>query len=529
MSDSLTTSDTGGPDNSFLGKVNTTLTALGAIIGTIAAMLASGAKDEAKDAKSEASGAKQAVENLEQRERLVEANYKFADIFLKHLKANGGDDGVKTASSENGPHPTNDRQNEVRAMLPVLDIVARASSNDEGDSPAELRAILPIYIALMKQESGAVAAMDDQLEHLDRWKIIAAVDGDDRTRLTAIQALVGICKWACMSHDKVRVERACKAIKDLLDLVSTETDLQSLIQRADTLVALGRLDSFLNGRCGDQTPRDFADAAAARRQDIVIALTQLKKGIDPMTRESLAKGLLLTQEQTLRVEVLLRALGGETDDASQSARASDPSTTVAGVANPVAELLKDLTSDVTKIRRGARTKLGSFGQEAVRPLFEALNGVPWDRNTASEYKMRLGIATALRNLKQPIQLNKEELAAAIKLFSSNDPETRLAILDFLINLEDTAAIQWAYKQLVALVNGDTNPTKKPDPQKDGPAVVNAVTVIGGWLTALTSTDPAITELKITAKEQLEDWKIGKLAGPEWAQSRSRIDRALKAK
>lgn len=508
------------PDNSFLGKLNTSLTAIAAIVSAIAAMLAHGAKDEAASAKGQATAAKVAVKDFEERQRAVEANYKFTGTFMDSLK-------------NDIPNDPEGRKR-FRAILAALDIVAKASINDEGDSPAEQRAALPILMALALDDAGSVAVMDSDLTHLDRWMLTPLLDTDEKTRLTAVRALFSICRLASRHRDMARVEKGSNAISELLDFTFVAKDVESVIFRADTLLSILKFRQILEQTSKvTDPPSTEATLGIIRSQkdDAINDLNQLNNGIDPEDGQPLL--VALTPKQKEQVAKLLRS--AKIDRAQAVDDQEKRITGIAGTTvdqeaintkknDEITNLLSDLKSTDTITRRAARAKLALYGQDAVAPLFTELARHPITSNSEDDYKSRLGIATALRNLRQPVRLELDQIKAAIDLFKSNDPDTRLAILDFFINLEDSQTINLAFDELVDRVTNS-------DPKQDGNVVINAVTAIAGWRTALQ--DEVVhkesgKKIKDIAQERLLAWqKDKKFESAEWDQTRKRINLMIK--
>src|SRR5262249_52429340 len=141
-----------------------------------------------------------------------------------------------------------------------------------------------------------------------------------------------------------------------------------------------------------------------------------------------------------------------------------------------------ITSEVTDVRRGARVELALLGQKAIPRLMKDLSERKLsETNTVADYKTKVGIASALVRMKQPLQIDANDVPTVVWLLRSNDSETRLLTVDFIINLEDEKSLQAFFTELRAQVGKAMNANK---PDQDGTFVINAVTAVGGWVTAL---------------------------------------------
>lgn len=126
-------------------------------------------------------------------------------------------------------------------------------------------------------------------------------------------------------------------------------------------------------------------------------------------------------------------------------------------------------------RRSARAQLAEIGQPAVGALVAEVikrHG----RNTEEDYKMRLGVATALAKMKQPIVLTAEEAVAVVQLLGSNDAETRRLTADFLMDLEHEPTIHYAFNELKIKAANPGNPNDKVQ----GSFIYNTALILSTW-------------------------------------------------
>src|ERR1043165_4209598 len=158
----------------WLTKLTAEISTVGAVVAAIAAILSSVNKAKLERIDSQ-------VKTLELRSKTEQASREYADIFIKQVLS-------EESAKKN--------EKRVQALLSILNIVAQASGSDEGASSAKTRAMTPVVLALLLGEPGGVAQRDEDHRFLDHWVAIACADNSRKTRVTAIQALCGICQKA---------------------------------------------------------------------------------------------------------------------------------------------------------------------------------------------------------------------------------------------------------------------------------------------------------------------------------------------
>jgi vacuolar-type H+-ATPase subunit H len=172
-------------------------------------------------------------------------------------------------------------------------------------------------------------------------------------------------------------------------------------------------------------------------------------------------------------------------------------------------LVAKLPSQDDTVRHGARAQLAEIGQPAVGPLVAEVikrRG----RNNEEDYKMRLGVATALAKMKQPIELTPEEAVAVVELLKSNDAETRRLTADFLMNLEHPQTIYYAFGELKQMAANPGDPKNKVQ----GSTTYYTALVLGTWGRNLAATirppadsgvpEPTMAQAALAEAKRLRD-------------------------
>lgn len=113
---------------------------------------------------------------------------------------------------------------------------------------------------------------------------------------------------------------------------------------------------------------------------------------------------------------------------------------------PIEELVSDLTSDDTSIRRNARDALVASGSQVVRPIMTKLRANP------SDYRLRGGAVYVLSTIlslhpdqKSAISaaLDKDDFPILVSAASDNDKTMRLQAAEFLYILGDPRAVPFS--------------------------------------------------------------------------------------
>ena len=447
------------------------------------------------------------IEKLKVRELTEDASYRFAKEFMERLV------GLKSVDKE------------PQMITSALEIIAQASGDKDGKSSAALRAALPIKLALLRGDAGSVATMDPTLKHAGIWLQLARFDDDDLPRTTAIRALCMIARVAAGRKDN-ELAAKCVVHADELRRLLEEERLRRMQERDDRVRPLeitspkmdrtiatdrrekarqARLEAFaqmmmlrnyLEDDLGWKEPAESATNESPESPEhamrllglVLVDLFDSEKQLAGGTKKSrdlaasgtpspdrapspsqasstLPPPVEAPVQQTLALVSDLRAK----EETRQAALAPTEDEEKARI-DRLIEQLKDPLADR---RRAARASLALIGNSAVDKLLAAVTS-DVEPDAERRYKLRLGVATALRLMKQPIFVKAEGTPALMILLESSDRETRIAAADFVMDLWDGESVRRIFAELAKLFQN------LPDPGKDrnkARAVYNAALIV----------------------------------------------------
>jgi hypothetical protein len=492
---------------SFLADWNNRLTTMGTAVATIAAMF-SGYNAYR-------------IGQLDNRTKTEDASYRFATLFLD-----------KAMASES----LKKHERSVPALLSILDIAAQASSSDRGASNAEARAVLPIHLALLLGEAGTVAELDRDCVHAKTWVELAKVATQDETRLTAIEALVPLAKKALADRRLGALSSCVRDLDDLLGLIrhietagggpeggagpsdpkvvkvmavrtaalGARADLAYFLEKNRSAVALAELEKGAVGDAVELRNRVLSafPAAVATAQDAKIELRSSQANL-PVSDQNARQVSSNAQSVLDRVDVVLTTAAKDVSrTSSQAGEAGQPAMTPEEQNRKrLAGLLQQIknTKTAPPERQKARSELALIGQPALKPLLllaerDDLAGNPLAVGGKKQELERMNgeVAAILTRMQQPLRLDVEDAAAVIKLLRSDVRNTRMAIADFLMNLEDEAGIHAIYFQFEEI-------RKHASEKEIGSAVANAALILATWARNL-SWDIQSPEPNLTMRE-----------------------------
>jgi hypothetical protein len=520
----------------WLGDFNNLLTTFGAIVAAIAAILSTLNKIKLERIDSD-------LKKLDFRTKVEQSSRDYANIFIKEVLS-------EQRIKKDGP---DDKR--VQALLSILNIVAQASGSDEGKSNAKTRAMTPVVLALLLGEPGGVAQMDESYEYLDDWVAIACADDNRKTRITAIQALGGMCQKALRAGRLDIVVKSLRAGDQLLGLIPKSDDpkdrdyisvlaarsqLASFIKKEDKLVDLAT-DPDKTGALGDpaalraEIRSALSDATAvvqetkAELEAKVASVEQTKPGQSQPTTE--AKNTVtelkqrvaqldaaLTNASQAAVAQIARTPAPQASPGTATSPATSPAFPVVSGGTTVKALIKDLLDKDAQVRRRSRSQLGLLGQTALKPLLEEV-AARFDKNTEEDYRLRLGTAHALSVMVQPITLDPTDAYWVVSLLRSNDRETRLQTSEFLMNLEKDDSILRCFIELEKLFYELCR-----SPKEGGNTVNNAAIIVGTWARNISSDTPSYspgTSMPQLALQRAKFWQkvlTGSTASADWKSS-----------
>lgn len=496
----------------FLSTWNDRLTAIGTAVATFAAIASAYNTWQ--------------INRLSAREKVEQASYRFADLFVGKILAAKNLEGNKKT---------------VQAMLAILDIVAQASSSEKGDSRAESRELLPIRLALLLSEPGGVIELDPEGRHLDDWVGLAESDNHDDTRVTAMRALAQLGQKALISGRLDILQKVVRAMSHLRQFIPEGGTDEAAKVRSSALTARSQLGIFISTNAAAMQQAHFpkdtgGDATAARKEieaefpNAVASAQQTRQQVQEQLLEIEGKagsfgansgpvplaGELRQNLATLDVAIAkaadaaVRKSGSTQPSASANISASAPAEKES-VTRQASTLAAQLASEDEGQRQAARSELALLGNFAVKPL---LTKVDLTAPTVPAEKLNFEVGLTLGQMRQPIFLDKEAAAAAVGLLrldsvEDSDPskdrarQTRRNVAAFLMDLGDGPTIRATWDELKKAFDfGVANPKK-------GSTAFNAALVVGTWARNLVPGIQSPTEGKAMRDQCLDtarEWR-----------------------
>jgi hypothetical protein len=534
--------------NNFLTTIGTLLAAAAAIFSTINRIKVDHLDAGIKALDAKVKNVDVQLKELEFLEKVQKSSNDYAQIFLDRVMSE-----KKVA----------DHEKRIQATLSVLNIVAQASGSQSRESDPRMRTLVPISLALILGEPGGVAAMDVNYEHLDDWVAIACADNSAQTRGTAIQALVGISEKAMRQHRLDILVRSVEAIDQLFALLPDEKleDAASKDLRLKAKAARLQLGAFISKQSslldaavipvsvGPALPGETADQTKLRleteAQQRIANETKQRAAVREAFKAVLNDDAYKLQENAQELNKKLAEL--DEGGAAESKRVEEVKTTLAQVnaalasvtqakvgpvsesetENAIAQRIQDLVNPEDKARKKARADLALFGQTAVKPLLTQVEG-RFGQNGEADYKTRLGVAVALKLMRQPIVLDRKDAYWVVSLLRSNDSETRSATSEFLMNLESGQSVRYCYDALESLF-WELSVFRKHLNVSDADTMMNIVVVVGTWgrnLTPDNQSREANKTLPAFALQTAREWR-SILKDDKWKNARETLDDLIK--
>ena len=463
----------------WLSNTNNLLTAVGTGVAAIAAIFSTINNTAIQRVDGKVKGLDLQVKALDVREKKEKVSKTFADVFLSTVLP---DSQIK------------DNPKHVQALLSILNIIAQASASGTGDSDSKARALMPMHLALLMGQPGGLAAMDVDYKYVDDWVALALADDSHAVRVTAIQALTGICQKALRDERLDVVSKGVEAENELLDLIPED----QVTLRAPAVAARSQLASFIikqhqlldTAKLPDGDSRK-AEIVRSKVQEGIgnanLAAQETKSTLQATYAklEDSTKPADLQQAATLKknlaqIDAALKTAAQVTvEKAVETAKANTPDTPTDPTEAAISKVIPDLASPDADKRHKARSDLALFGQSAVKPLIREVEKRS-QTNSDSDYKTRLGVAVALQSMRQPIALDASDAYWVVSLLRSNDSQTRYAASEFLMNLENDASIRNCFNPLESLFYELCR-----SPKNGGNAVINAAIIVATWARNIT--------------------------------------------
>lgn len=357
--------------------------------------------------------------------------------------------------------------------------------------------LLPLHLALLANNSETLAHIGGKDRDLDRWLPIAEASGDVAIRQAAIDALKKIGELS----DDARVIEKCVASIIKLTQRWNNADLRGIgvdaIKRIAEVHATSDIDS----------PDEL-------NRQILTALRELE-GASPSGEGAVGEVAVAVPETVLEDarREKERTLAEQLEAVRALRTQYESRAGVAPETKELTTLIAELESEEASTRRLARSKISDYGSEAVGPLLEALAGAP------SNYRMRVGVVTALMLMPQPLVLDHDQLKAIVPLLGDPDRIIRTNTAQLLGQSTDSATLAATIQILTEVATDSRN-------YDNANYIYNCVIVLVDWLRWNDYVKGSV-ELKQAIKATLSEIDVG-LARDDrtWTSTRGRIDEGL---
>ncbi len=453
---------------------------------------------------------------------------------------------------------TIDKRQKEAILIDLFDAIALATVSAEGKSDRGKLEHMPLSIALATQNVDALGLIGIAEDRRETWLGLAKVSGDPNVRITAMTALARTSGSDPMGH--------------LLKIY----ELSDWLSNGDTLnAALLQLSVVITVMKGDSNPDKFRDA-----KPLVPLVNRLEELRTAFATQAAALGgdkqkieVALQNESRVKEALkLLRSspgpLAGASDTGSSTLQCvgawldADPAharelkdwwkskgyrgdgvllieetdnggkrdllikekNIVCGDIVPpppppppdsaLAAVLVNLKSDDTETRRETREKLASSTDPgATDQLLDALLA------EGSNYRIRIGVASALYSTRRPIVVNDPAKAAAlVALIGDDDELVRKYASESLMKLTDPPTVTLVHGELRKLID-------QPRPGSPN-AMYNAVVVLGTWLRILPT---SLQSEKVAIEQDLNQLQKKLKGDRNWEHTSKLIDDMLRLK
>jgi hypothetical protein len=348
--------------------------------------------------------------------------------------------------------------------------------------------------------------MDVDYDYLDDWIAMALADDSPTTRVTAIQALTGVCQKALRQKRLSVVWRGVQAVNELLGLIpedqatvrapaiAARSQLASFITREDNLLTQATLDPGDSGKEDDirngirLALSDAASSAQDSKSVLQSTYAQLRDAAKPDEHkvEEVKKNLAildaaLKNASQVQVQAAVKGSPEATKDPIMAAQDA--------ASAAVEKAFSNFVSNDIAVRRKARLDLALFGQDAVsplldraskiRPLLEEVAKQPVnssDKTTHDDHLVRIGIAATLQLMRQPISLDESDAYWVVDLLRAKDGQIRRSAEEFLMNLESGDSTRNCFDALETLFYELIKSPKSPQ----GDTVAGIAAIVGTW-------------------------------------------------
>ena len=450
-------------------------------------------------------------------------------------------------------------------VIDLLDAIALANASQQGTTDRQKILNAPLWIALAAGNVEALGLLGDADNRRDVWFNLANGSGDITVRKTAMEALARssaskpmeyLLKIYVLSEELNNgdiLDNAIEQINRVVRVMERYPDPARFREDDRIKPLVARLEALRTSLAASAAaPGLDAKAAAERRsalqhqaQGVERALAFLQgSDVQQITsardtfnalfnawdaapeseqgKKALAdaKAILgkLRPNNQLDGKAVFEALDEEIRQAepgSEQLTKINTAFSALSASTPKADvksLIEGLKSTDTDTRRQSRQALANVNDpKATDQLLQELLA------DKTSYRVRLGVASALYQVKQPIVItDPNHVRALVELIGDDDVLIRKYASESLMKLTDPGTVKLVHDELSSIIRSRASASPN--------AVYNAVVVLGTWLRILSSNlqteRAAINSELVALKSQLQK-------EPKWSNTSALIDEMLR--
>lgn len=390
--------------------------------------------------------------------------------------------------------------------IDLLDAIALATVSSTGKPDPRKLEEMPLSLALATHNVEALGLIGLEDERRKTWLRMASNSGDPAVRGTAMAALARSSAVDPVNH-----------LQRIFELSANLTDEETLDE------ALRQICYVVGVMERNSNPERFRDDANLK--PVADRLIAMRTGL-PSGSAQVAADPATTKKAVQRAEMVDRAAGffqtaNRGNSSLFSLFRSDQAPPPTPVPNAeLTQVVEGLKADDTANRQRTRDTLSQKVDSAgVGIAFDALLVDP------ASYRVRIGVATALWNAKQPVIIADDQQAAAlVTLIGDDDVLVRKYASESLMKLTDRDTVRRVQTELLKVIRNRDKAPKNPN------AVYNAVVILGTWLRilppSLNDSKKAIAQDLVALQKELAgsvDWKnTSRLVGEMLAAANRRV-------
>jgi hypothetical protein len=298
----------------------------------------------------------------------------------------------------------------TRILISLLKIAAEVHLEQTGQlekqEQKDLIRAIPLHYALLSDNGEMLVTIGSKPEDRKLWLAFARAAADPDVKRTAARALARIAALTTDGKEHARI------IMSLLDLT---VDWQ-VPELSDPVAEA--LQSVLK-RIDEEDQKDIPDLAEAIRQaKAKFDLLKLQSEIVPA-----AETYAVESE---RVKVKAETIQ-QVSQVFQKLQAPQPKSL------EIQDLIAKLRAQDKDSRRSVRSKLAYYGDRAIPDLLNALE------TSGNEYRIRIGVVTALLLMEQPVSIPRDKIALLTDLLGDQDATIRKTTASLLVGYLNSLA------------------------------------------------------------------------------------------